>query len=262
MPPLLFQGRLPAGALVGEDFGPAPVVRAAAPVVSLGPPAPIWFSTTARETLQFNKDQRVTGWQAMAPTSARAEPVGFNSGGTGWDSALGALDFVEKTHGGLCVANLLPDGSQFSVGLIYTPPAKRDAQTLLSLQAKGEDGYAFLSAENAFVRFGLKGGDESLSAPDPQKLTLLVLSSDGRKVRMALNRDLAISVDCALSAAPLDIYIGCRGGARSLLGKLGSFTLTDLLVWPDVDVLAGDVARAPDAALAVWQERLRNGVQS
>lgn len=76
---------------------------------------------------------------------------------------------------------------------------------------------------------------------------------------MSANRDLAISVACALPAAPLDLFLGCRGGSRSLLGKLGSFQASDLLIWPDQDVLAGEVARAPEAALSLWQERLRNG---
>jgi hypothetical protein len=257
--PILFNGALPAGALVGEGLAPAP--RAITPVVDLGPPAPIWFSTARIETLEFNAENRVTGWQAMPPATACARALRFNGVGTGWDAEASALDFVEKTHGGLCIADVLPQANRFSVGLIYTPPPKRDAQTLLSLQAKGADDYMFLSAENDFVRFGMKGGDANLSAPDPQKLTLLVLASDGVQVRMALNRDLAISADCALEPAPLDLFIGCRGGVRSLLGKLGSFKLTDVLIWPDQNVLAGEVARAPEAALVIWQERLRNALQ-
>lgn len=255
--PILFPGRLPAGALVDSSEIVAAPRAIARP--KLGPPAPIWFSTTDVESLSFNSDRRVSRWHAKHPSAAVAAPVKFNDKGTGWDSGLAALDFVAKTHGGLCISDQLPSGACFSIGLIYTPPAKHDAQTLLSLQIKGEDGYAFMSAEDSFVRFGLKGGDQSLSAPDPQKLTLLILSSDGQKVRMSLNRDLAISVDCALAAAPLDLFIGCRGGTRSLLNKLGSFTLTDVLMWPNEDVLAGEVARAPDAALSLWQERLRDG---
>jgi hypothetical protein len=259
--PIHFDGALPLGALVGTGFSQPTAPRPVAAKVNLGPPAPIWFSTAQSERLGFNRDQRVTAWQAMPPATVHARPVHFNAEGTGWDSAARALDFVEKTHGGLCIEAALPQAQRFSVGLIYTPPVKRDAQTLLSLQAKGAENYLFLSAENDFVRFGMKGGDANLSAPDPQKLTLLVLSSDGAKVRMALNRDLAISVDCKLDPAALDIFIGCRGETRSLLNKLGSFKLTDVLIWPDQDVLAGEVVRAPDAALALWQERLRHAQQ-
>jgi hypothetical protein len=258
--PILFNGALPLGALVGKGAAPAPA-RPLAPAIDLGPPAPVWFSTARQDRLSFNRDGRVTGWQAMAPATAQARPARFNSEGTGWDAETQALDFVEKIHGGLCIEDALPQTGCFSLGLIYTPPPKRDAQTLLSLQAKGAEDYLFLSAESGFVRFGMKGGDASLHAPDPQKLTLLLLASDGAKVRMALNRDLAVAVDCALAPAAFDLFLGCRGEARSLLNKLGSFKLTDVLIWPDQDVLAGEVARAPEAALGLWQERLRHAQQ-
>ena len=255
---IFYPGMLPAGALIDADFTPTPARVVIAPK-PLGPPAPIWFSTRDADSLEFTSASRVTGWAACAPSTAHARPVGFNKDGTGWDAASQSLDFVEKTHGGLCVADAISDGSCFSLGLIYTPPPKRDAQTLLSLQAREDESYAFLSAESGFIRFGLKGGEASLHLPDPQRLTLLLLSSDGQRVRMSANRDLAISVACALPAAPLDLFLGCRGGSRSLLGKLGSFQASDLLIWPDQDVLAGEVARAPEAALSLWQERLRNG---
>jgi hypothetical protein len=256
---LFYAGRLPKGALIDAELTPPPARKIAAPI-SYGPAAPVIFTTS--QGLSLNGAGRVTAWESVPPAIARAERVSFNDEGTGFDPELRALDFVAKTHGGLCVADVIPNGALFSIGLIYAPPPKRDAQTLLSLQAKGDDDYAFLSAEDATIRFALRGGDESLSVPDPQKLTLLVMSSDGRKVRLSVNRELAASVDCALPATPLDIFLGCRGGTRSLLGKLGSFTLTDMLVWPNEDVLAGEVTRAPTAALALWQERLRNGVRT
>lgn len=253
--PIIYNGALPLGALVGDDFTIATPRRPARPAVDLAPPAPIWFSTKRTDTLSFNGNRRVTGWQAIAPATVQARPARFNTEGTDWDSANLALDFVEKIHGGLCIDGALPEAPSFSIGLIYTPPVKRDAQTLLSLQAKDAEDYLFLSAENDFVRFGMKGGDVSLSAPDPQKLTLLVLAFDGTQVRMAMNRDLAISQNLVLEPAARDLFIGCRGEARSLLNKLGSFKLTDVLIWPEQDVLAGEVTRAPEAALALWQER-------
>jgi hypothetical protein len=256
--PIHFSGALPSGALVGNGFTLAIPARPSSPAANLAPPAPIWFSTERMDKLSFNRNLRVTGWQAMAPATIEARPVRFNTEGTAWDSEGLALDFVEKIHGGLCITGALPAARSFSVGLIYTPPMKRDAQTLLSLQAKGEEDYLFVSAESDFVRFGMKGGDANLSASDPQKLTLLVLAFDGAQVRMALNRDLAISQDCALEPAARDLFIGCRGEARSLLNKLGSFKLFDVLIWPELDVLAGEVTRAPEAALALWQERLRH----
>lgn len=263
MPPLLYQGRLPAGALVAADLSaPVPQPARTSPTIPSAPPAPIWLSTANAARLSFNQSQRVTGWAAMPPATVQATCVGFNETGTGWDSTNQALDFVAKTHGGLCIHDALPASARFSLGLIYLPDGKTAAQTLLSLQAKDEDDYLFLSAQNDEIRFAMKRGDQSLSAPDPQKLTLLVLASDGQHVRLSLNRNTAISTVCALPSLPRDLYIGCRGGARSLLGKLGSFKLTDVLIWPDVDVLAGEVARAPEAALDLWQERLRHGFQS
>jgi len=50
------------------------------------------------------------------------------------------------------------------------------------------------------------------------------LSSDGQRVRMSANRDLAISVACALPAAPLDLFLGCRGGQSQPAGQIGQLS--------------------------------------
>ena len=263
MPPLLYHGRLPAGALVSADLvaAPEPPRQRPSPRGASNPPAPIWFSTSDATDLIFNQNQRVTGWSARPPATAQARLVGFNEAGTGWDSANPALEFTAKTHGGLFISDALPSTACFSIGLLYLPAAKTDAQTLLSLQARDDDDYLFLSAENDEIRFAMKRSDQTLSAPDPQKLTLLVLSSDGASVRLSLNRNTAISTACALPPLPRDPFIGCRGGAPSLLWQLCRFKVTRVVILPDTDVLAGEVARAPEAALDLWQERLRHGFQ-
>jgi hypothetical protein len=257
MPPLQFHGKLPPGALVDGNFGPVTHQTLATSPALQAPPAPLWFSTRAPESLEFNAEGRVTRWQSTPPGLA-ATPVSFNSAGTGWATSPPALDFTGRQHGGLCVEAALPQGSCFSLALIYAQSEKRDALTLLSLQAKGDENYIFLNAEAGSLRLAVKGGEASLSTQDPKKLSLLVLSSDGESLKLAVNRAEAQPMACALSDAPLDLFLGCRGASRSLIGKLGHFSLSDLLIWPGLDVLAGSFARAPQPALTLWQERQRD----
>lgn len=257
MPPLQFHGKLPPGALVDGNFGPVTHQTLPTSPALHAPPAPLWFSTRAPESLEFNAEGRVTRWQSTPPGLA-ATPVSFNSAGTGWAKAPAALDFTAGQHGGLGIKAAIAQGSCFSLALIYSQDAKRDALTLLSLQAKGDENYVFLNAEAGSLRLAVKGSTASLSTPDPKKLTLLVLSSDGESLKLAVNRAEAQPMAYALSEAPLDLFLGCRGASRSLIGKLGHFSLSDLLIWPGVDVLAGSFARAPQPALSLWQERQRD----
>lgn len=253
---LLYPGRLPIGALLDHDMPAAPAT--ASPAATLPPPAPIWFSTAATDTLELNENGRVTAWQAVGQP-ARLTALNHNREGTVWDRAAKALQFQGRTHGGLGADAILPHGNCFSLGMIYTPLPKGHTMTLCSLQAVDSEDYLFLSAWNGIIRFALRENEANFSQTEPKTTTLLVLSSNGTQVKLAVNRGPCSAIDFAIPDLPHDLFIGCRGSARSLVNKLGSFDLTDVMIWPDQDVLSGQHAQAPESALAHWQERLRHG---
>lgn len=258
---LLYPGLLPPGALLNDAAIP---VVAAPPLRerrALPPPAPIWFSAARADAFTFNDAGRVQTWAAMGQPNLRAEAVSHNKDGTEWRDTRGALQFHAKIHSGLTLPKIVPHGNLFSIGLIYQPPQQGSAMAIASLQAAENDNYFFISAENGVIRFAERDAETSLGHAEPATPTLVVISSDGSRVKMTVNRSLATSVDCALPDLPHDFLIGCRGTVRSLVNKLGSFGLTDVMIWPDQDVLAEGIARAPEAALAHWQERLQNGCE-
>lgn len=261
MMPILYPGSLPSGALIAQGDTPVPARATRASSPAKAPPAPVWFNARALETLDLQEDGRIRGWHAMGAEHLRAAPMEFNKEGTPRDSILGQVLFRAQSHGGLMIDGQLPD-APFSIGMIYTGDAKRDALSLFSLQAEGDSAYSYLAAESGFLRFGHREGGPLVSIADPRKTVLMVFSSDRAKVRLAVNRMAAISTDCHLPKAALKLMLGCRGYSRPLYNKLGSFALSDVLIWPGQDVLAGGFARAPDAAQALWQERVRNGGQT
>lgn len=272
--PILFPGPLPAGALLGSGSGPLdrPAAASAPPPAPVrakaadpAPPAPIWFTTACYETLHLSPAGRVLHWHARSDAgvdvAATASPLSFNKDGTALDPVSGHLLFQAQSHSGLAISGHLQAGKPFSVGLIYHSDAGADALSLLSLQAAGDADYAYVSAEQGFIRFARREGGPLLSAPDPRKCVLLVLAHDGRTVRLSVNRSTALTAPLALPAGgALSLMLGCRGLARPLYNKLGSFALSDVMIWPE-DVLARDFARAPQEALALWQERSRDGSQ-
>ena len=259
--PILYPGVLPLGALIGKGDAPAPVQPAPAPVVAKGPPAPVWFSAQASENFDLQEDGRISCWRAVGDKSQRAEVMEFNKEGTPRDKIRGQVLFRAQSHGGLMIDGLLPN-APFSIGMLYTSDTKRDALSLFSLQAVGDADYSYLTAESGFLRFGHRDGEPVVSVADPRKTVLAVFSYDGTVARLAVNRAGAVSVDCVLPKAALKLMLGCRGFSRPLYNKLGTFILSNVMIWPGQDVLAGEFARAPDAALALWQERVRNGDQT
>lgn len=251
---ILYPGSLPPGALIDDSFA-LPV--AAKPVAGLPPPAPLWFTTTVPETIALNDTGRMQRWSALGLPDWHSTPLEFNKDGTDWDASARLLRFHAKTHSGFVLPPVLSRGDRFSVGLIYHPVTKGSAMTVLSLQTIDTDSYCFMSCWNGVIRFGVKDREDTMELPEPSGVNLLILSSDGVRVKMAVNRGLAVSIDHALPALPQDVFIGARGAARSLVNKLGNFGLSDVMIWPDRDVLAED--RAPAEALAQWQERQHHG---
>ncbi len=226
---LIYAGRLPQGALVRPDV----VTR---------PAAPIWFD--AGEGLELAPSGRMQGWTAREGR-AEARPVAANATGTRVEG--GALAFQAGECGGLVVAGAVPDAAAVTFGAILTPRPP-EARSLLSLQPLGSEDYIFLSLEGDRLRLARRGAEDAvvLTLPAPSGPLLILCRLTDGQARISANGQAATG-PLAVEATPADLYIGCRNGKGGMKGKLGSFTMTDLLIWPQ----GGDTA----AAEALWRER-------
>ena len=234
---LIFPGKLPRACLVRPD----PVAQEQ--------PAPIWFNLTDPARLTLNPAGNVTAWQAQSGPVLRA--VSYNQDGT--ELAGQHLRFTRGRHGGL-VLDALPPLETLSLGLIYRTQGA-DPGTVLTVEG-GADGYAFVAAEDGRITLGTKGDAPGLDQPDGTGVVLVLCSLSAAVNRIALNDEPALTGPGYLPLGP-QIYIGCRGGKRSLLNKLGSFDLSDVMVWPGVDILTPDTAQA---ARQLWQMRRGLGI--
>jgi hypothetical protein len=232
-----FKGRLPTGALVRAD----PIAL-----------APLWLSASPTEvSLEAGL---VLGWQARGAV-VQALPVAANTGGTRWQAEPPALRFDAKVNGGQWLAGAVPDLSAVTIAVIFSGA---DARTVLSLQASGHGPSIFLDA---------RGSDHRLVVKDRADIAVQALGQDARLVVIALASGrgwLSVNGGPAVSgvfgeglAGPADLYIGCRGAQTGLRNKLGSFALSDVLIWPGQVLLPG---AAPAKILALWHERQRHGL--
>ena len=234
---LIFPGKLPLACLVRPD-----------PVAELSA-APVWFHLDDATRLTLNAAGNVTHWQAQGDAGPVARAVSYNRDGTVRDGPH--LRFAKGRHGGL-VIDRLPLQEIFSIGLIYRTEAA-DPGTILTIQ--GEDGYAFIAAEAGQITFGSKDGGPGLDQPDVSGTVLLLCALSATANRIAVNRAPVLTGPGRLPSGPLEIYIGCRGGKRSLLNKLGTFRLSDVMVWPGIDILAPGAEDSTQAARDLHRRR-------
>lgn len=251
--PIHFPGRLPDAVLVrprpqpGAQPGPAPdpiaPPRPEAPPA--GPPAPVWLSCD--DTPEENPLHR---WPTSNGQVAVAVPA--NASGTARGKS-GTLLFRAGVNSGLCLPDALPDLAHATVAAIFRPAPGASAGTVLSLQPQDGGGYVFLAHDEGQIRLGRKDSDLSLTAaaPDGSFLAGMVFS-DG-EVAVFINDRMMARTPLAL-AGPTDLFIGCRNARAGLKNKLGSFALTDVLIWP------GEGRPDLAAACALCAKRGRNGL--
>lgn len=242
MPALYYPGPLPVGALVRSRRPELPCLH---------------FRADATEALDPGENG-ILAWHTSPPGPAIARPVSFNEAGTRHDPQRGALCFGDDRHAGMVIAEALAQGAPFSLALILRATAP-EPRTLITLQTAGSPDYLFLSGEDGALRLAGKTSGEVARAPDPGGLLLMTLAFSARASRIALNAAAPISRRARALPGPVNLFLGCRGDARSLKNKTGCFDLFDLLIWPGHDVLEG-AAAAPEAALRLWQERRDRGL--
>jgi hypothetical protein len=232
-----FPGRLPPSALVRAD-----------PIV----PAPLWLSASPTEVSL--EDDRVMAWRARG-AAAQALPVAANAAGTRWQAEPPALRFEAKVNGGQLLAGSVADLAALTIAVIF---AGSEARTVLALQATGHGPSVFLDARGADHRLVVKNGAGIAVQALGNGARLVVLALASGRGWLSVDGGPAVSGDFGEGlAGPADLYIGCRGGRAGLRNKLGSFALSDVLIWPGQVLLPGPI---PAGVLALWHERQRDGV--
>lgn len=260
MAALVYHGRLPAAALVRVDDAILGTDNRAVPNEDHAmPPAPVWFTAPDRASLTRGPLGRIVAWAARHPGDLIARSMAFDAEGTLYDDATGSLVFEARIHTGLVATGLLPESGAFSFAVIYAPIAP-NPRTIVTIQGRGDENYAFVSAEDGQMRIGMKDGDQVLTLADPGGMTLLSGAVDGNQIRMAVNDGPEVRGAFAVKPGEIDIFIGCRGAGRSLRNKIGDFRLYDVMIWPGVDILSATNQKAADSARLLWQQRCKNDV--
>ncbi|EEW26538.1 hypothetical protein [Rhodobacter ferrooxidans] len=242
---ILFPGSLPPGALVRGD---------------LPSPAPVWLTARA-DSLAFSPilPGRVIEWRAQGGPVAQA--VAANEHGTVF--ATGALQFQAEVNGGLVVPDAIADASCLTLGLIFRAGTP-EARTLLALQPLRAEGSLFLDAKAEVLRLAQKGGTTQLpltAEGAADQVTLVLLALQGGQVWLAANGGAAVSAQFSLeTAGPAHLFLGCRGPRAGLRNKLGTFALSDVLLWPGQNLLATPGNAALNGAITLWQHRARHGL--
>jgi hypothetical protein len=256
---LIYQGALPTGALV-SGITASPTSQKANDSTAI----PLHFTARATDLTGSERDPlRIVRWKAR--NGAQAIPVGPNTDGTLFDAANTppVLRFEAESHSGLVLSGAISDIAASSFGLIFQT-AEGDAETLLTLQPLGLKDYVFLAGRGGEVLAGQDAGDFALSLPLIQKagqVVLVLCGVSGRRVTVAVNDldGVAGTLGATWTGGAADLFIGCRGQRAGLRRKLGSFGLSDVLVWPDRDCLADRADTGAAGARALWHERQRDG---
>lgn len=257
---LVYQGRLPPGALV---FGGAESSTPQKPHDRTADP--LHFTAQATDlTASHDDQQRIVRWAAREGGMA-AVPVGPNTDGTLFDAVNRptVLRFEAETHGGLALSGAIPDIAACSFGLIFQT-TDADAESLLTLQPVGLKDYLFIGGRGGEVLAGQNAGDFALSLPLIQKagqIVLVLCGLSAQRVTVAVNDLDGVTglLGETWTEGAADLFIGCRGQRAGLRRKLGSFGLSDMLVWPDRDCLADPADAGAAAARELWHERQRDG---
>jgi|GEM_PF-1374277 len=250
MSALRYSGTLPPGALVRLD--PAPVAA----------PAPIWLTADPADLGFAPRDaSRAIAWRAHGAPSCVANAVAANPSGTSYRD--GALHFHAEVNSGLRLADALTDAACLTLGLIFQA-GQPEARTLLALQPRGAEGSFFLDAKGSELRLGQKGGETRLKldvAGAADQVTLVLLALGDGQAWLGANGGAAVRAGTSLATVgPADLFIACRGARGGLRNKLGSFALSDVLIWPGQNLLAQARDTALVGAIALWQERVRHGL--
>lgn len=257
---IIFPGKLPPGALV-QDGSP----KTATGGVFAEIPAPIWLTADV-SNFEFSETSpdRIIAWQSSGSVKFKAEAVAANELGTLFLPAPDRLQFTTGTNSGIILPDAIAEAENVTIGLVFHADETEDPRTLMSLQSRGDDNYLFLSGDDGNLRLTQKTGDEELVTPLPNAgtgATLLLCAVEGEHVFMGVNGGPAMTTATAGTPSGMaDLFLGCRNARSGLHNKLGRFTLTDVMIWPGKNLLAGPNDPALNAVKALWVSRSANGI--
>ena len=137
----------------------------------------------------------------------------------------------------------------------------RTAKTVLTIRPEGIENYLFLQVVDGTICFKDDLNTQEVTLALPQDIDQPVLLVAGMSDNRLWLRVQDGAVQTARRAARIDLartatlFIGCRTNRARLLKTAGDFTLTDVVFWPDKNVLSPDHAATLEALdqPALWE---------
>jgi hypothetical protein len=239
--------KLPPGALVGGDEK-----LLAQAVLRTG-----GARFVAREEDVVRKNGSITGWREshLAVEAVAAVP---NTGNSQYEAGPpGALVCQEGLNCGFTLPGFAPEVEAFTVAVIYR--SHGEAKTLASIFTGQSNNMIFLTEGEGQILAKDRANtvEVSLPLPEGRGAKLVVLSFDGRGLRLAMGaREVFAAGPVPGLAHQADFFIGCRSNRGGLAKTLGQSQLHELLFWPDRAVLGSSDPEDRDA-LATLHRHMR-----
>jgi hypothetical protein len=165
------------------------------------------------------------------------------------------LLFEAKKNSGQMLVGAVADLDAVTIAVVF---AGVRARTVLSLKAAGQGPLVFLDSRGSGHRLAVEdGGDIEIEASG-RGARLVVLALCSGRGWLSVDGGPAVAGQFGEGlTGPADLYIGCRGAQADFRNKLGSFALSDVLIWPGQVLLPGSI---PTGVMALWHSRQRNGL--
>ena len=177
-------------------------------------------------------------------TAAHAERTIPHAGSPfeNYKTANARLEFRAGHHCGYTVPGPVDTIQDWSYAIRFQADSG-EALTLLTLNFSDSNNYVFLQHVGGAMTFQDRKGTFKLSTPFSSDHDCLVVAgqSDGQFWLRVNNETVASEThDSPDLAGPSHLFIGCRSQRAGLKKKLGTFELTDVIFWPDRNVLKAD----------------------
>ena len=206
----------------------------------------LWFCAEPALILDNNADETSPDWLARCGDGI-AVPARPNTGNSKRVSHLGisCLGFLEQLNCGYVSPKVIDHAGPFSLAIIYAPSSMIEPRTLLTVNPLGHENYVFLSERDNAIVLTDDQGSFDLRCPlrtecDGFRLVVFSRSAEGYfslSVDKQEIRDDQTQMLRSDDAEASDLFIGCRSHRAGILKTLGKFTLADVFLWPNKDIL-------------------------
>jgi hypothetical protein len=181
-----------------------------------------------------------------------------NTGNSRFEAGTpGALICQEGLNCGFTLPGFAPEVEAFTVAVIYR--SQGEAKTLASVFTGQPNNMIFLTEGDGQILAKDRANTAEVALPMPESggAKLVVLSYDGRGLRLAVGKDETVAAATIPGLAhQADFFIGCRSNRVGLAKTLGQSRLYEVLFWPDRALLGSTDAEDRDA-LATLHRYLR-----